>query len=95
VASNATSSGASPVAGSAAAVSSGGAVTAAPLPANLNQFRFIRAPVSVGWRKTTNSRCVPSGTSAGRSIVTSVQACHPPVGAMVGVSATSGPSAAS
>ena len=48
VASNATSSGASPVVGSAVAETSGGAVTAAPLPVNLNQFRFISEPVAVG-----------------------------------------------
>ena len=72
-------------------MTSGGAVTAAPLPANRNQLRFIRLPVAVGWRKTTNRRWVPSGTVSGRSIVTSVHVCQPPVGAMFGVSATTGP----
>ena len=69
-ASNATSSGASPLAGAAAAVTSGGAVFAAPLPVNRNQLRFIRLPVCVGWSKTTNramrprpARC-PAGPSS-------------------------------
>ena len=66
-------------------MTSGGALTAAPLPANSNQFRFNSEPVAVGWRNTKKRRCVPAGGVAGRSTLTSCHVCQPPVGAMFGV----------
>ena len=66
--------------GVAVAPTTGGALTAAPLPLNRNQLRFISDPVAVGWRNTTNSWCVPCGTSR-RSRSTFVHVCQPPVGA--------------
>ena len=78
--------------GSAAAVTSGDSLIAAPLPTKSMKFRFIRPPSPP--RKTTKSSCVPSG-GFGSASSTSVQFCQPPVGAIVAVSATSGPSGAS
>ncbi len=70
----------------AVAVTSGGAVTAAPLPANLNQLRFISESCepAVGAWNTRNRRCVPAGIVSGRSAVTSRHVCQPPVGVISG-----------
>ena len=79
---NWTASGASPVIGSALAVTSGEALFAAPLPSAVKWLRFKSPspPPAPAFTNTRNSSCVPSG-GVGRSIVTSAQFCQPPVGA--------------
>ena len=77
---NWTASGASPVIGSALAVTSGAALFAAPLPSAVKWLRLKSPspPPALGFTNTRNSSCVPSG-GVGRSIVTLAQFCQPPV----------------
>ena len=77
---NWTSSGASPPAGSALAVTSGAALFAAPLPSAVKWLTFRRpsVPAAVGLLNTRNISCVPEG-GVGSARSTLTQFCQPPV----------------